>query len=296
MVVSRFLTYFLAVVRSGSVRRASEVLHVAASAVDRQILLAEEHFGIKLFERLPGGMRLTAAGEAMLTMAQRWARDQHALKSHFDDLAGLRRGVVKIALIEALCEGMVPTLVRELRETAPGIECELRVMSNEAVKAALLAGEADIALMLDPEMSRELSVRAQRAIALGVAVPPHHALARQATCSLSDLIAEPLILPLPPLAVGRQLEALQTARGIGFTPVAAADHVHLIKSLIAEGIGISVLSALDVTDEKSRGLLAFVPLKDALVTPMRLSLCVAAARILPAAVNLVLARVEAAMG
>ncbi|ORU02224.1 LysR family transcriptional regulator, partial [Klebsiella pneumoniae] len=50
---SRFAHYFIAVARCGSLRRAAEQLHISASAINRQILQAEEAFGTPLFERLP---------------------------------------------------------------------------------------------------------------------------------------------------------------------------------------------------------------------------------------------------
>ena len=64
--LSRFLRYFLAVGRLGSIRRAADELNVSASAIDRQILNVEANLGMPLFERLPTGLRLTAAGEIMM--------------------------------------------------------------------------------------------------------------------------------------------------------------------------------------------------------------------------------------
>jgi DNA-binding transcriptional LysR family regulator len=61
---SRFLRYFMAVGRLGSIRKAADELNVSASAIDRQILNAEAELGMPLFERLPTGLRLTAAGKS----------------------------------------------------------------------------------------------------------------------------------------------------------------------------------------------------------------------------------------
>ena len=71
---SRFLRYFMTVARLGSIRRAAEELHIAASAIDRQILLGEEQLEVKLFERHPAGLRLTTAGEFLLHAAGKHAR------------------------------------------------------------------------------------------------------------------------------------------------------------------------------------------------------------------------------
>ncbi|WP_258367825.1 LysR family transcriptional regulator, partial [Komagataeibacter oboediens] len=78
---SRFLVYFLAVARHRSIRKAAESLHIAGSAINRHILLGEKQLQTPLFERLPSGMRLTAAGELLYGCARRWVKD-------LDDLCG----------------------------------------------------------------------------------------------------------------------------------------------------------------------------------------------------------------
>ncbi|MDE1995932.1 MAG: LysR family transcriptional regulator, partial [Rhizobiaceae bacterium] len=60
------LKYFAEVARSGSIRKASDELHVATSAVSRQIKKLEDELGTPLFERFSDGLRLTAAGEIVL--------------------------------------------------------------------------------------------------------------------------------------------------------------------------------------------------------------------------------------
>ncbi|BAN98582.1 lysR family transcriptional regulator [Plautia stali symbiont] len=64
---SRFLIYFTEVARQGSLRKASGVLHVLASSIDRQILRVEEQLDMPLFERHPSGLCMTAAGKSCLT-------------------------------------------------------------------------------------------------------------------------------------------------------------------------------------------------------------------------------------
>ena len=62
---SRFSEYFIAVAKTGSLRKAADQLFISVSAVHRQIALAEEELGIVLFERLPNGLKLTLAGELL---------------------------------------------------------------------------------------------------------------------------------------------------------------------------------------------------------------------------------------
>lgn len=63
MLHSRKLLYIDEIARCGSIRKAAARLNVASSAVNRQILALEDELGVPLFERLPRGLRLTAAGE-----------------------------------------------------------------------------------------------------------------------------------------------------------------------------------------------------------------------------------------
>jgi len=91
---SRFLRYFVAVGRLGSIRKAADELHVSASAIDRQILNVEANLGVPLFERLPSGLRLTAAGEIMMASGMRWQKNMIDVRAQIEDLRGLKRGHV----------------------------------------------------------------------------------------------------------------------------------------------------------------------------------------------------------
>ena len=93
----RALLYVDAIARAGSVRKAAERLNVAASAVNRQLLDLERELGVELFERLPRGMRATAAGETLLAHIRRQRRDFEATRQQLEALRGLRRGRVRIA-------------------------------------------------------------------------------------------------------------------------------------------------------------------------------------------------------
>ncbi|HMT33238.1 MAG TPA: LysR family transcriptional regulator [Dermatophilaceae bacterium] len=70
------LRYLTAVAQLGSVQAAAREVSISASAIDRQILMLEEDMGVPLFERLPRGMRLTAAGELLLDSAREAYRRQ----------------------------------------------------------------------------------------------------------------------------------------------------------------------------------------------------------------------------
>lgn len=111
---SRFAHYFIAVARYGSLRRAAEQLHISASAINRQILQAEEAFGTPLFERLPEGLRMTTAGELLYDNLLRWQKEFRQTRQKFDELQGMKRGSVSVGMVQALAEGGFAAALAEI--------------------------------------------------------------------------------------------------------------------------------------------------------------------------------------
>ena len=291
---SRFLRYFMAVGRHGSIRRAADELNVSASAIDRQILAAEAELELRLFERLPTGLRLTAAGELMMSAAIRWHKGLGDLRAQMDDLRGLRRGHVDIAMIDALDRGLIPRLVRRVQVDHPGISIGLKLFDNQKVHAAIVAGEVDFGMYLGPASSRDLLVRAHAEVVLGLVMQPDHPLGSKAERRFADTAGYPMVVPAEPLALCQQVAALQRATGVPMEIAATSDNIQMIKSLVLEGVGVGILTSLDVISEVSSGRLCFRRISDPVVRPLALALCTSPSRQLSSSALLVLGYLESA--
>lgn len=291
-VFSRFLRYFTAVARHGSIRKASDELHIAASAIDRQILQGEKTLGTPLFERLPTGLRLTSAGELLLASSRRWTRDLNVLEAQIDDLKGLKRGNTEIMIPDALTKGFLPELLGRIRASHPGILVGVHVRKSREMGELLVRGQADLALMFNPVHMRELMVRAQKAVPLGFISLPSHPLAKLPVARFSVAAEYPMIVPAPPLALWQPIEALESATGVKIAVVARTDNIQMIKSLVLEGAGIGILSYLDVYDEVRKKQLAFTPIASSKLPPLSLALCVDRSRQLSSAARFVITEIE----
>ena len=90
------IRYFLAVARGGSVRAAAARLGVNHATVLRRIAQLEERLGVRMFEKLPSGYRLTAAGEEVLEFADQMEASSHQLETRVfgrdQSVRGLLRG------------------------------------------------------------------------------------------------------------------------------------------------------------------------------------------------------------
>ncbi len=293
---SRFLRYFIAVGRHGSIRRAAEELNVSASAVDRQILNAEAKIGMPLFERLPTGLRLSAAGEILMAAGGRWQKGLTDVLSQIEDLQGLKRGHVEIAIIDALANGYIPRIVCQMQSQYPGITISVRVLENLAVRDAIVAGDVDFGIFLEPESYHDLTVRTHVDVVLGFVTPPDHPLGRKARCRFSACAGNRLVIPAEPLALCQQVSILQGVSGLEGDIAASSDNIQLIKSLVSEGVGIGVLTSLDVISEVQAGQLRFTEISDRVLRPMTLALCVASSRQLSSAANMLLTEIENGFG
>ena len=292
---SRFATYFLEVARQGSLRRAAEVLHVSASAIDRQILRAEESFETPLFERLPSGLKLTAAGELLLDDLRRWRKEHVRTLERLDELKGLKRGHVRIALIEALGDGMLVRTVTEVQEEYPYLTFDLRVLENRLVGEQVSAAEVDFGLLLDPVANPSLEIRATATIPIGMAMCVDHPLAGRSRVSLGDALIYRQLLPAAPLIVHDHARTLYTRHGVDSGQSVACNNVRMMRSLIRSGVGIGILSLLDVASDVEERRLAFVPLQGRQVRSLTLALCVAPRRQLSPAARLIIQRLTLAM-
>jgi len=275
---SRFALYFAEVARSGSLRRAAEKLHISASAINRQILQAEEEFGTPLFERLPEGLRMTTAGELLYNDLLRWQKEFRLTRQKFDELQGLKRGNISVGMVQALAEGSFASALAEMISTWQWLELELQVADSHTVGQKVRQADLDFGLILDPEGQAGLSVLAFIELEMGVVVNPASPLAQYSALSLGELSQERHIIPGAPLIVHDRVAMLYRHYDFAPTNSISCNDIRLIKSLILQGSGVTVLSLLDVLDEVNRGQLAFVPLRNKLLRPLTLALCTAPSR------------------
>ncbi|MBO9669791.1 MAG: LysR family transcriptional regulator [Sphingobium sp.] len=289
---SRFLRYFMAVGRLGSIRKAADELNVSASAIDRQILNVEAELGTPLFERLPTGLRLTAAGEIMMAAGARWRKGMLDVRAQIEDLRGLKRGHVDIAIIDALAKGYIPGVVRAVQSRYPGITIGIKVLKNDAVRRAIASGEVDFGIFFEPQSFRDITVRAFVEVVLGFLTPAGHPFGRQSEARFSACIGSALVVPAEPLAVCQQVAVLEAITGVTLDRSVSSDNIQMITSLVLQGVGIGILTSLDVITELRRGLLAFTRISDPILRPMTLALCTSAARTPSYAASIVLTEIE----
>jgi DNA-binding transcriptional LysR family regulator len=232
------LRYFLETVRLGSIRRASETLHVAPSAVSRQVALLEENFGAPLFERHANGVRLTPAGELFARQARSTLRDLERLQSEIDDLQNLRRGLVRICSVEATL-GLVYSAIEEFGRTYPGISYEVEVAGAVRAVTALVREECDLAITFEPDPHKDVvELQAYRNPIVAI-MHPAHPLASRRKLKLCDLANQRVVLSDHTHVTPVRLERALASEGISVNCVLRVSQFHLTIAIARKGLAMT---------------------------------------------------------
>ncbi len=190
----RHLRYFIAVAEEGSLTNAAgRRLHTAQPSLSRQIRDLELEIGVKLLERKPRGIALTAAGRifldhARLALLQIEAACEAARGTTQPEKPGLVIGFLPGQEVIWLAEAM-----RILREEAPEAEITLATKSSPELAEALMQGKIDVALMRRETRTAGLTFKLLVKEALIAILPTRHRLARRKAVRLQDLAGESFI-------------------------------------------------------------------------------------------------------
>jgi DNA-binding transcriptional LysR family regulator len=275
------LHYVDHVARCGSIQAAAKELSISASAIDRQILLLEAELAIALFERRPRGMRLTAAGNAVVSMARRWRGEVRRLGTEIRQLEGINHGHLRVVAMDSLVNGVLLRIIERLRQEHPLITIEIEITTTDQAMTALVAGEADVGLVFNLTPHREIRVVWTSELPLGCVVAPDHEIAGETHVSLQRAASFPVVLQGRSLMIRRYLEnRLGWLFQKGQLPV-TTNSLQLVKQLARSGAFVALTSELDAAPELLDGSLAFVPVRDRAAEPQTISVASSARIPLP---------------
>lgn len=143
----RRLRYFLAVVEDGGVTRAARRLHVAQPSLSQALRTLERELGTELFHRVGRGLRLTAAGEALVGPARQTLRMMDTARAAVGEVAELVAGTLQIAALATLAVDPLSALIGRFRREHPGVVVRVREPESAAALSTLVrAGECELGL------------------------------------------------------------------------------------------------------------------------------------------------------
>ena len=188
------LKYFHSVAKTGSLSAASEELHIAVSAVSRQISQLEEQLQLTLFERKARGMTLTPAGELLYTYALRNDVELTNVITEMQGITNRQQQSISLACPEGMAWDFLPHIITQFRQTHPQTLFSLQVVDSAKATQLVKEGVVDAALTFSLQPEQGVQVALQVPSPVFALLSQDHPLANKEKLTVSDIAAYPLAL------------------------------------------------------------------------------------------------------
>ena len=258
---TRALRYFQAVAEFGSYSRSAEFLGISQPAVSRQIRTLEQELGRQLFVRHSHGVSLTDAGRTLLERGQVIMRQFDQAREDIRRGHAGASGTITLAVPPAAGNLLVPELARRFAAAYPNVFLKIAAGFSVYIHEWMVRGRVDLACLHDPipQPSFVVTPLVREEVFLvgrrgSLDLPRGYA-------RTQDLADVPLILPARPNASRRLLDGWLSRRGIRLNVRMEADDHLIIRALLKEGLGYSLLTQGAFRSELPLGELQAWPLR-----------------------------------
>jgi len=228
------LQYVLAVAEKGTLAAAARALGVSHTTVLRRIAAVEASFGVRLFDHLPSGYALTAAGEEVLAPARELSGAVAALERRLEGRDVRLEGLIRVATVDTLMASLLPPILGGFQSEHPGVEIEV---SGATALANLSRRDADVAIRVASNPPETLVGRRLASVGMGVCGDlPDEA----STWSLDEWSSQRWIAPSAALAetnIARWMRTALPAANIVFQ----ADSALAMGWAVQAGVGVAAL-------------------------------------------------------
>lgn len=260
----RQLRQFVVLAEERSFSAAALRLFIAQPALSVAIRKLEEEIDAKLFIRGSRGVRLTAAGDAVLKAARRCLESAQGIKEAARLATAGESGTLHIGVSGSVTVRLLPTLVQAFSPQYPKVRLELREGTNLELLSMVETGTLDLGFVRIPvNRPPELRFQLVEEDRLCLALPRGHALTKRSAIPLAELEGLPFIGYAPSPVGGLHTAVSQVLQRAGVAPriTQEAVQVQTALGLVASGLGIAMVPAANTPYQRSSGAV-FRPIAD----------------------------------
>lgn len=243
------LAIFHAVARTGSLSRASDVMHVTQPALSRELRAFEQRLGVRLFDRHPRGMRLTEPGRLLADYAERLFALEAEASAAMDAAASARRGRFAIGASNTVGTYVLPAILAAFRREQPAVDIALHVDNTRNVAEGVADMRYLIGFVEGPLHVEGLTATTFRT---DVIVP---VLAAELANEAGDQSALPLLLREPGSGTRELIDGRIAATPMAGASVMEFSNTEALKQAAIHGGGVAWLPRIAIVDELARGVL-----------------------------------------
>jgi LysR family transcriptional activator of glutamate synthase operon len=239
----RQLRYLVALAEERHFTRAAAREHIAQPALSQQIRKLEQEVGLTLVERTTRRVAMTDAGEVLLARARRILAEVEAAEDELQALSGVQTGHILLGAIHTMGPIDLALPIGIFNDAHPSVEITVRDQSSEELAEMLRVDELDLAFLSVTERieSHGLGLHQLVSEELVAIVPTGHRLGARRRVRMAELAGERFVS----YREGARLRELLVSAGhaAGFEPVVVleSNESHLIRRLVARGLGVAIL-------------------------------------------------------
>ena len=260
------MQYFVHVAKRQHVTKAAEELHVAQSAVSRQIHRLEEELGVRLFMQKGRNVQLTPVGQLFLRRAESILQDLDRAVSEIHEFMDPEFGEIRLGFPHSLGIHLIPQVIAAFRVRHPNVKFRFRQGMFASLIRDVIEAEVDLAFISPlPDKNERVCGEIVLTENLYAILPTSHPLAGEQEIELSQLKDDTFVL----FRDGYSLRPIvwDACRAAGFVPRIGfeGEETDTIRGLVAAGMGVSLLPEMALS-HKSSIMPAIVKLKEPGVT------------------------------
>ena len=250
------LKYLLAIVDNGlNITQAAEKLYTSQPGVSKQLKLLEEELGMQLFMRKGKSLGgITAAGQQVIDRARVIMAEVDNIRSLASDFYREEEGTLSIATTHTQARYVLPDVIREFRESYPGVSLNLHQGTSEQIADMVAANEIDFAIATGSrDLFSDLLLVPSYHWDRKIIVPQGHALARlEQKPTLKDLAQYPLVTYVFSFGGQSSLKRAFAEEGLEPDVVFTARDADVIKTYVRMGLGVGIVASMaeDCDDQK----------------------------------------------
>ena len=275
---SSFLKYFDEVCKSGSIRKAAGNLHIASSAVNRQILKIEDELGVKLFDRSHDGITLTEAGELLSQHVSRTLNDADRTIKEIANCSNKAPNMLTAAGQESVIARILPPVFMELYAEFPDASTSFLASGGTELSKMLLDGRADVAIMFDATEDSNIEILAQVNLPVGAIMSPDHPLANSESLTIQTCSKYVLILPDDSWMLRERLNKELARAKIDIGTMTTSNSVEFLRAMLAKKTSIGFKTTVGLEGAIEDGSLVHIPLTSINGSPLTQTFSIGANR------------------
>ncbi len=238
----RQLRYFHEVAKREHVSDAAQHLHVAQSAISRQIANLEDELGVQLFEKAGRNVKLTPVGKLFLEHSETALKAIDFAKQQIDEYLDPERGTIRIGFPTSLASHLLPTVISAFKDRYANVAFQLRQGSYKFLIDAVKNRLIDLAF-LGPVPTNDADIEGHILFTENISalLPASHPLAEHTSLRLSDLRTDEFVLFPDGMILHRIV--IDACKQAGFTPKVSSvgEDLDAIKGLVSAGMGVTLL-------------------------------------------------------